>query len=340
MSAEAAESQGVLGPLTRAAVFLVVRVDAGAEETAKDLLADLPGLQRTVGFRSLDGGLTCVAGVSSAAWDRIYGGPRPAELHELPVFDGDRHTSVTTPADLLFHFRAGRMDLCFELETLIMDRLRGAVTVVDEVSGFRYFDARDLLGFVDGTENPTGASAERAVLVDDDGPFDGGSYVVVQKYLHDLAAWNALSTEEQELVIGRRKLSDVELPDAEKPAGSHLALTVITDEDGTELEILRDNMPFGRPAHDEFGTYFIGYAKSPSVIERMLENMFVGSPPGNHDRILDFSTPLTGALFYVPTVDFLEDPPAPLPPVQDSPDTATADPSSLGIGSLRRSARS
>jgi putative iron-dependent peroxidase len=342
------EPQDVVGPLTRAAIFLVVRVNEGAEDTVKDLLTDLPGLQRSVGFRSLTGGLSCVTGIGSAAWDRIYGGPRPGELHELPVFKGDRHESVVSRADLLFHLRADRMDLCFELETLIMARLEGAVTVVDEVQGFRYFDARDVLGFVDGTENPTGRGASEAVLVDDDGDFDGGSYVVVQKYLHDMTAWNALSTEQQELVIGRRKLSDVELSDEEKPADSHIALNVITDEDGNELDILRDNMPFGRPAYGEFGTYFIGYAKSPAVIERMLENMFVGSPPGNYDRILDFSTVVTGALFYVPTAEFLEDPPAPSsPPVSGSesrPEPENEPPSepdaSLGIGSLRRSARS
>ncbi|MEW2507494.1 Dyp-type peroxidase [Amycolatopsis sp. CA-161197] len=336
------EPQEVVGPLTRAAIFLVVRVNPGGESAARDLLADLAGLQRSVGFRSLDGGLTCVAGISSSAWDRIYGSPKPAELHDLPVFAGDKHTSVTTKADLLFHLRAERMDLCFELESLIMARLEGVVTVVDEVQGFRYFDARDVLGFVDGTENPTGRGAVEAVLVDDDEAFNGGSYVVVQKYLHDMAAWNKLTTEQQELVIGRRKLSDVELSDDEKPADSHIALNVIEDEDGNELEILRDNMPFGRPAYGEFGTYFIGYAKTPSIIETMLENMFVGSPPGNTDRILDFSTPLTGALFYVPVAEFLEDPtvaseasdePEPQPPSL-KPGT------SLGIGSLRRSPRS
>ena len=329
---EPPEPQAVSGPLTRAAIFLLLRVDEGAEQTAKDLLADLAGLVRAVGFRDTSAGLTCVAGVSSAAWDRIYGGPQPSGLHELPVFEGDRHVSVTTEADLLFHFRAERLDLCFELETLIMERLRGSVTVIDEVQGFRYFDARDVLGFVDGTENPTGRGVDQAVLVDDDGQFDGGSYVVVQKYLHDMTAWNALSTEEQELVIGRRKLSDVELSDQDKPANAHTALTVITDDDGTELDILRDNMPFGRPGHDEFGTYFIGYAKDPAVIEQMLENMFVGSPPGNYDRILDFSTAHTGALFYVPTADFLEEPPE---NETEEPEDATPAGTSLGIGSLR-----
>ncbi|WP_116203726.1 Dyp-type peroxidase [Amycolatopsis circi] len=337
---EPPEPQAVSAPLTRAAIFLMVSVHAGAEQIAKDLLADLAGLQRAVGFRDAGAGLTCVAGISSAAWDRIYGGPRPAELHELPVFSGDKHTSVlTAEADLLFHLRADRLDLCFELESLIMDRLRGSVTVLDEVQGFRYFDARDVLGFVDGTENPTGNGVNQAVLVDDDEPFDRGSYVVVQKYLHDMQAWNALSTEQQELVIGRRKLSDVELSDEEKPADSHLALNVITDDEGNELDILRDNMPFGRPGHDEFGTYFIGYTKSPAVIEKMLENMFVGSPPGNYDRILDFSTPHTGALFYVPTADFLEDPPD-APPEPEPPAAATPAGTSLGIGSLRRSIRS
>ncbi|WP_328453757.1 MULTISPECIES: Dyp-type peroxidase [unclassified Amycolatopsis] len=342
------DAEEIAGPLTRAAIFLVLRIDSGGEDVVKDLLADLPGLRRSVGFRSLTGGLSCLAGIGSAAWDRIYGGARPAELHELPVFKGERHESVTSDADLLFHLRADRMDLCFELETLIMARLAGAVTVVDEVQGFRYFDARDVLGFVDGTENPTGRAARAAVFVDDDGGFNGGSYVVVQKYLHDMTAWNALSTEEQERVIGRRKLSDVELSDAEKPSDSHIALNVITDDDGNELDILRDNMPFGRPAYGEFGTYFIGYAKSPVVIERMLENMFVGSPPGNHDRILDFSTPHTGALFYVPTADFLEDPPEPAPEAEPeeapaaealpAPEEAPEPDDSLGIGGLRETA--
>lgn len=312
-------SQAVLGPLTRAAIFLVVTVDAGGEATVRDLLADLSGLVKAVGFRSLDGGLSCVVGIGSRAWDRVYGQPRPAGLHELPVFAGDRHKSVTTKGDLLFHIRAERMDLCFELEAQIMARLDAAVTVADEVQGFRYFDARDVLGFVDGTENPTGPDATDAVLVDDDGEFDGGTYVIVQKYLHDMTGWNALTTEQQELAIGRRKLSDIELSDEEKPSNSHVALNTI---DGKE--ILRDNMPFGRPAYGEFGTYFIGYAKTPSVTEQMLESMFVGSPPGNHDRILDFSTAVTGVLFYVPTADFLE----------SQPENQAA---SLGIGSLRRS---
>ncbi len=304
--------QPVLSPLTGVAIFLVATVDGGGEEATRGLLADSAGLQRSVAFRIPEGGLTCVAGVGSAAWDRLFSGPRPAELHPFREVVGDRHRAVSTPGDLLFHIRAAQMDLCFELAGQIMNRLRGAVTVVDEVHGFKYFDERDLLGFVDGTENPTGYQARTAVTVGSEDPaFAGGSYVAVQRYLHDLRAWNALTVEEQERVIGRTKLDGVELADDVKPSNSHVALNVITDADGNELKILRDNMPFGTVGRGEFGTYYIGYARSPGVIERMLENMFVGDPPGNHDRVLDLSTPVTGTLFFVPTQDFLEDPPDP-----------------------------
>jgi putative iron-dependent peroxidase len=307
--------QAVLSPLTSSAVFLVVTVDPGGEKVVRELLGDLAGLVRSVGFRVPEGALTCVTGIGSDAWDRLFTGPRPAELHPFREVAGARHTAPSTSGDLLFHIKAGRMDLCFELASHLMDRLRGAVTVRDEVSGFKYFDERDLLGFVDGTENPTGPAANTAVVIgaadpDQDPDFTGGSYVVVQKYLHDLTGWNALPVEAQERAVGRRKLSDIELPDDLKPADSHVALTNITDPDGTERQILRDNMPFGAPGRGEFGTYFIGYASSPSVVERMLENMFLGDPPGSHDRLLDFSTAVTGTLFFVPTADFLDDLPA------------------------------
>jgi porphyrinogen peroxidase len=333
--------QPILTPLTGAAIFLVVTVSPGGEPVARDLLADLAGLQRAVGFRIPDGGLTCVAGIGSAAWDRLFSGPRPAELHPFTELAGGGHTAVATPGDLLFHIRARHLDLCFELATQIMDRLTGWVTVQDEVHGFRYFDERDLLGFVDGTENPGGQDAAAAALLGGEDPaFTGGSYVIVQKYLHDLTAWNALPAGEQEKAVGRTKLSNIELPDGSKPANSHVALNTITGPDGEERQVLRDNMPFGNVSKQEFGTYYIAYSASPSVTEEMLDHMFIGDPPGNHDRILDFSVAVTGTLLFVPTADFLEDPPPP-PGSQAAAATIAAEASpgavdeSLGIGGLR-----
>jgi len=301
-------SQQVLGPPARSAIFLVVTVRPGAEAPVRALLADVSGLTRAVGYRAPEDGVTCVAGIGAQVWDRLCGAPRPARLHPFRAVTGAVHTAPATPGDLLFHLRAARPDLCFELARRLMARLSGHVDVVDEVHGFRYFDERDLLGFVDGTENPAGTQAAAAVTVGPDDPsFAGGSYVVVQKYLHDLDSWDSLPVEEQERAIGRKKLSDIEFPDDRKPANSHVAVNTIIGPDGTQLRILRENMAFGNVGDGRFGTYFIGYAAAPDPIELMLHNMFVGSPPGNHDRILDFSTAMTGSLFYVPTSDYLDD---------------------------------
>jgi putative iron-dependent peroxidase len=341
-----AVAQPVAASLTRAAIFLVVTLNPGSENraTLRSFCADLSGLLRAVEFRDLEGQLSCVMGFGSEAWDRLFGLPRPAELHPFREFRAGARHAVATPGDLLFHIRAKRMDLCFELATQLMARLGKAVSPVDEVHGFRYFDDRDLIGFVDGTENPRGAAAVDAVLIgEEDAAFAGSSYVIVQKYLHDLDAWNALSTEAQERIIGRTKLADIELDDSVKPTSAHNALTTI-EENGKEIKILRDNMPFGKPAHGEFGTYFIGYSRSPRTIEQMLENMFVGRPPGNYDRLLDFSRAVTGNLFFVPSATFLDDVTEDPPPVAEAPAPAAAKPSpsipsvrdgSLGIGSLK-----
>jgi putative iron-dependent peroxidase len=337
------EPQAVVAPLTKAAIFLVVVVNPGEDcaDIARSLCADMSGLVRAVGFRDLGGRLSCVTSIGAAAWDRLTELPRPAGLHQFrEIHSGGRH-AVSTAGDLLFHIRATRMDLCFQLAQQIMTRLAGAGTVVDEVHGFSYFDERDLLGFVDGTENPAGAAAVQAAIIGAEEPaYAGGSYVIIQKYLHDLDAWNRLPVEEQEQIIGRTKLDDVELADDVKPSSAHNALTTI-DVDGDEIKILRDNMPFGAVGAGEFGTYFIGYARSPATTEQMLQNMFVGSPPGNYDRLLDFSQAVTGNLFFVPSqsmldgLDRLESQGTEADTIQPAAPGQAASAGSLNIGSLR-----
>ena len=348
-----AVSQPVVAGLTRAAIFLVVTVNSGKENEAavRSVCGDLAALLRAVGFRDLEGRLSCIMAVGSDAWDRLFGAPKPKELHSFREIRG-RHHAVATPGDILFHIRSTRMDLCFELATQIMSRLGGAISPVDEVHGFNYFDDRDLIGFVDGTENPVDQAAFNATIIgEEDAAFAGGSYVIVQKYLHDLTRWNELPVAEQEKIIGRTKLSDIELDDAVKPTSAHNALTTII-EDGEQLEIVRDNMPFGDVGKGEFGTYFIGYARSPRRIEQMLENMFVGRPPGNYDRLLDFSRAVTGSLFFVPSATFLENAATgmPAPPAagrncdesetEEKPKPRFSSPDgSLGIGSLKKEAK-
>ncbi|WP_080792468.1 Dyp-type peroxidase [Corynebacterium pacaense] len=321
--------QAVDAPLTRSACFLVLEVaqEEQALDSVREVLSGIEDLVKTVAFRDVGNTLSCTVGIGSEIWPGLTRMERPAELHPFREFVGQTHTAIGTPGDLLFHIRADRPDICFEMERLLLDSLGAAVSTVDEVTGFRYFDARDLLGFVDGTANPVGPALPDSTLVGAEDPrFTGGSYVVVQKYLHPLAAWNALSTEEQEAIIGRRKADNVELADAEVGQKSHKTLNTIT-ENGEELDILRDNMPFGSPGQGEFGTFFIGYSRRLWVIERMLERMFIGDPPGLHDRILDFSVPETGTTFFAPSAELLAS--------LDDPGVDEGAEGSLGIGGLK-----
>ncbi|TAM04328.1 MAG: Dyp-type peroxidase [Paraburkholderia sp.] len=351
------QPQSVSTSVTRSAFFIVATVndDDASHATVRAWCADVANLTRAVGKRVPSGNLTCVVGFASDAWNRLFGAPRPAELHPFREFGTGERIAVATPGDLLLHIRADQTDLCFELATQLMTRLEGAVTTVDEVHGFRNFDMRAIIGFVDGTENPVGDEAAHFTVIGDADPgFAGGSYVLVQKYLHDMKGWNALPVEAQEHIIGRTKLQDIELDDAVKPSWSHSSLTTLEDADGDEIKILRDNMAFGQPGKGEFGTYFIGYARSPQPIEQMLENMFAGLPPGNYDRLLDFSRAVTGGLFFVPSEPLLEalagrEPPAAQPVATPAvasevapavaPAVATSGDGSLAIGSLKGAPR-
>jgi putative iron-dependent peroxidase len=342
LGGQAIVPQPLAVPLTRAAIFLVLTVNAGtAHRTAvRSLCGELAAMVRSVGSRDPGAHLSCVMGIGADAWARLFGPPLPAAHHPFREIRADSRVAVSTPGDLLFHIRAERMDLCFELAGLIMTRLNAAVTLADEVHGFQYFDNRNLLGFVDGTENPT---EQEAIQVGEEDPaFAGGGYIIVQKYLHDVAGWNALSTEIQERIIGRSKSANIDLDASVKPSAAHNALTTIV-ENGVELKILRANMPFGQPGTGEFGTYFIGYSRTPRITELMLENMFIGRPPGNYDRLLDFSRPVTGGLFFAPAATFLDSvtedsttPPSPPPTLPSQP----ARDGSLGIGSLKGKPRS
>lgn len=334
------EPQPVVEPQGMAAHFVVLGIAPGgaAEQKVRDFFGSAAGLARSVGTRAPEDRLSLVVGIGAQAWGRLFGAPCPAGLHEFKELRGARHHAPSTPGDILLHVRAMSERMCVELVMQAMRALEGAVQPIDEVHGFRHFDARAMIGFVDGVENPAGRAAWDAVLVGEEDPgFAGGSYVIVQKYLHDMAAWNALSTEEQERVIGRTKHDNIELADHVKPSNSHVALNVIEDEHGNELEILRGNLPFATPSRGEYGTYFIGYARDPAVTERMLANMFIGHPPGNHDRLLDFSTAVTGTLFFVPAQDLLEQLAEgnPLASMGASEAAQAASVGRLAIGSLR-----
>lgn len=305
----AAQPQPVVQSAGQAAMFIVMSISqhGNACDTVREALGGLPAILRSLNLRLPDAHLSCITGIGADAWPRLFPDlPAPAGLHPFRPLNGAKHQAPATPGDLFFHIRATRTDACFELAMRLRESLGDAVEPMDEVHGFRYMDARSMVGFVDGTENPQGDEAVEATLIGDEDPaYSGGSYVIVQKYLHDMAAWNALPVAEQEKVIGRTKYDDVEMADDVKPSNSHIALNVIEDEDGNEQAILRANLPFGNPSRNEYGTFFIGYARSLGTIEQMLTNMFIGRPVGNYDRLLDYSTAVTGSAFFVPAESFL-----------------------------------
>lgn len=305
------ESQDITDYPNNNTIFSVWKFKEGAvvKPVFERLCGLMENLDHSFKIRVPEGHISCVMAVGFNTWRKLgLPEPLPKELENFEEIKGNRHTAVSTPGDLHFHMRSTYMAMCIDMQSEISKLLAPVADCLEEVHGFRYWNGRSILGFVDGTENPMGAERELFGLVGDEDPvYKGGSYLFVQKYLHNLQAWESLSTEEQEKVFGRYKMNDIEMTDDVKPKNAHSALTGIEDANGNDLKILRDNMPFAIPSKNEFGTYFIAYANKFSTIKKMLENMFIGNPPGNYDRLLDFSTAHTGTLFFAPTADMLAD---------------------------------
>jgi putative iron-dependent peroxidase len=275
------------------------------DDAFKKLCKLLINLNNSANVRFPVSRASCVMGIGYDAWLRLQlPVPLPKELVAFAPIVGAKHTAVSTKGDLHFHIRADTTSICYDMASAITDVLSPVAISTDEIHGFRYWDSRSILGFVDGTENPQGPDRELFSMIGDEDPvYKAGSYLFVQKYIHDLSAWKGLSTEQQEKVIGRSKSNDIEMDDDVKPSNSHIALANV----GDELKIVRDNMPFGNMSANEMGTYFIAYASTFSTVQKMLNNMFIGSPAGNYDRILDFSTAKTGSLYFVPTFNMIDD---------------------------------
>ena len=304
--------QDVTHPPGENAIFITLKFKdmdiAAIREQVAELCGRAPAIRRSIRIRKPQGQFDFVMGFGATAWRTLFpNAPKPQELTEFTEITGEKYNAVATPGDLFFHLRGNTMDICYEVAAMIYDLTKNIADSLDEVHGFRYFDGRAIIGFVDGTENPDAEEApDYAVIGDEDEFFAGGSYAFAQKYLHNMEAWNALSTEEQEKAIGRKKFNDLELADEDKAVNAHNVVAKAEDDAGNELKIMRANVAFANPSKGEFGTYFIGYAGKFATTRQMLEQMFIGNPKGNYDRLLDFSTPVTGTLFFVPSYDILD----------------------------------
>ena len=327
-----AEPQNVLDYRGDNTIFLVwnFKQDQAIGAVFQRICALVINLSNSGDTRFPDSGAVCVMGVGYDAWLRLdLPVPLPKELKNFVPITGDKHMAVATRGDLHFHLKGSSSSICYDMAAALAQILDPVAVNVEEVHGFRYWDGRSILGFVDGTENPKGEKRAFFGLIGDDDPaYKGGSYLFVQKYIHDLKAFKALPVGEQEKVFGRYKENDVEMPDEQKPSNSHIALTNV----GDDLKIIRDNLPFGNMSTNEMGTYFIAYASTFSTVKKMLDNMFIGSPEGNYDRLLDFSTPKTGSLFFVPSASFLKNIASGAPALEVVPSASDAREASQELG--------
>ncbi|MCF8998513.1 Dyp-type peroxidase [Acinetobacter nectaris] len=238
-------------------------------------------------------------------WTKLYDSS-PKNFKQLEAQQGNFEMPVV-PGDVFIHIASQRTDICFALSQVFFRGVDEKVEVLEERACFRYLDGRDLTGFIDGTENPQFKEdrAETTLLSEDNGIFADGTFIFAQRYVHDLEKWHKLKVDAQERVIGRTKLESIELDDDVKPENAHIARTVVEDEEGEELEILRHSLPYG-DGHGEQGLYFVAYTKELSRIDAMLKRMFGTSGDGIHDRLLHFVTPVDGAYYFAPSEELLE----------------------------------
>ncbi len=300
-------AQSVILPLpSDHARFIVLRLkDLSIDELKEQLEALFETCDRLITQHS-DAQIKTAVAFGPELWKQLYS-QSPAGFKQLEPENG-AFNMPAVPADVLIHIASMRSDICFALSQAFFEGIKDKVEVLDERVCFRYFDGRDITGFIDGTENPQFPDdrAETALLPESAGVFADGSFIFAQRYAHDLEKWKKLKVDAQENVMGRTKLESIELDDDVKPENAHVARTVVEDDQGEEMEILRHSLPYGDGRGDQ-GLFFIAYTKDLNIIDAMLKRMFGTSGDGIHDRLLHFVTPLDGAYYFAPSEELLEE---------------------------------
>lgn len=296
---------GIVPEPAHAAQFVVLRVRDRARDAkaVAGILPELPGRAAELDPGDRPAKLAVTIGYGPEMWDVLSPSRRPAGLRPFPALESGGRRAPSTGGDVLLHVTSALRDLTFDLALEARTRLGDRVEVLEDVAAFRRKGARDLTGFIDGTENPKGEErAEWALVTEEDPDFAGGSYVFTQRYVHDLAKWTQLTVPEQEDVIGRRKPDSEELSDELKPDTSHAARSNL-EVDGEELKIVRQSLPYGTTS--EHGLFFIAYCRTPDIPEQMLARMMGTSGDGIYDRLMDFSHAVSGAHFFAPSLPVL-----------------------------------
>lgn len=279
------------------------RQDQQKEQAAIQEFVDrFQAITRSLRIRDNKRNLKVALGFSNNAWDYLFpDAPKPKELETYQTLTGPKYQMPASKGDLFLHIRANDEAAVYEFMSQAMLFLRDITTVVDETKGFRYFEGRAIIGFIDGTENPQVEDAAGYAIIGDEDPyFENGSYAFAQKWRHQMDIWNKLTTETQEKAVGRKKFSDLELDDGEKFSNAHNVASQ-AKINGVEQKIVRMNVPYSDPASGNTGTYFIGYSRYWKVTKTMLQNML-----DKNDYLLSFSDILSGQLFFIPSRPLLD----------------------------------
>ncbi len=297
---------GITAEANTDALFLTLLInqDQTNLDTIKKVCAEIPVITSNLANQYPDARLTSTISIGSEAWDCLYPHKKPEQLHPFKPFKSGHREAPATPGHLLLHIRSNRKDLNFALMHDTLERFGDSVLVEEDICGFRYLDSRDLTGFVDGTENPTGENRAQVALVgSEDATFAGGSYIHCQRYIHKLTQWNQQPVAQQEEIIGRTKTDNIEFSAEQKAPHAHIKRVNIKDDQGKGMEILRHSMPYGNSK--EAGLFFIAYGKTPLHFELMLEKMIMADSHGHYDHLMDYSDAVTGCAFFAPSIEFL-----------------------------------
>ena len=298
--------EGLLSDPTPFVEYLTLELkqDKYEEATVSAIIDEFSKISKSIGQKDTTAIMTVTIGFSLKGWTSLFPHASiPSELHPfIELRSEDRHFP-STPGDIFLMVKSMRMDLNYQVSKYLLSAFKPIANAIQDIQGYKYLDDRDLIDFVDGTENPKNIERAKAVIIDSE-PYIGGSYLVVQQYFDKQEKWDALTTEYQEGVIGRTKMDDIEIADDKKQPYAHNVKSKV-EIDGVEIKMLRQNRPFGNAM--EHGTMFIGFAKTASVIETSLKQMIEPGEKGHHDKLLDFVTAKTGALYFVPPQSFLDD---------------------------------
>jgi porphyrinogen peroxidase len=293
----------ILPEAAQHALYMVINVTNKSGNIVKQCSL-LPTLIESIKKQNKVDSLFASLAFGADYWDAIHPGSRPQRLKKFIELGAGDISAPATGGDIFLHVHSDRKDMTYVLASEFLKPIKESIDVLDEVDGFHYLDDRDLTDFIDGTENPEGEERSKVALIDDEPEFNGGSYVLAQRFVHNLPKWQTVADDEQEKVIGRTKPDSIELDEDVMPETSHVSRVVI-EEDGEELEIVRHSLPYGQASGDA-GLFFLAYSKDNTILEKMLANIFGISGDGLHDHLMNYTAAKSGAYFFAPSVEMLK----------------------------------